>query len=601
MRGASRAVVLLAWLLACLPIQAQQEQFIAEVRIQGTRRPVSLETRSGEPLDSARLKEDVRRLWATGWFDDIRVERRDSPEGVRLVFIVKERPRLYLRRVEFEPKSEHWTPGLERGAPIDAVRANRVAARLRQALQEDGYLDADVRAELILVGFQEADLRVRVERGRHYQVEEVRFVGSPRARPEELRRVFSSARVRRVLPSIPGIWPGWRLQPAFSHQRLEADLQRLRSWYLARGFFDATVALGSVELRENKATVTVQVDAGPRYRVRSVGVAGPASSEPEPQVDGAFPARDLCASLLKAKRESEKAGELDFATRLEVAETSEPPWAHLSAPREEGEAAWVALTARVEASPAFVVRRIEFRGHHSVSESTLRRALALHEGDLFDLGRLRARLAQLSQFSLLEPPGEDAVSVERDPERQTVDLTLQVQERPRGRWTLSGPLGPTNVAGPLHYSIGARLPAWGRGPLELSTYVASFHLLAFSLPALEAFSLSPRTLWLPLVGVERPYTPGQEWQSGFFIAPQLGWRGTATSYLTTQARRAVTDALEPDVENARTLAVPVVRVSESSEPKPAGLLLCEAQPPRLVWLRTAALVTMNVVFGAGGL
>ncbi|MCI0403775.1 MAG: hypothetical protein L0212_09655 [Acidobacteria bacterium] len=546
----------------------------------------------------------MRRLWATGWFDDIRVERSDSPEGVRLVFIVKERPRLYLRRVKFEPESERWTPGTERGAPIDAVRASRVAARLRRALQEDGYLDADVRAELIPVGFQEADLRVRVERGRHYQVEEVRFAGNFRARPEELRRVFSSARVRRVLPGIPGVWAGWRLRPAFSHQRLDADLQRLRSWYLARGFLDATVALGGVGLRENKATVTVQVEAGPRYRVRSVEVAGPASSEPEPQVDGAFPARDLCASLLKAKRELEKAGELDFTTRLEVAETTEPPWAHLSAPREEGEAAdaaWLALTARVEASPAFEVRRIEFRGHHSVNDATLRRALVLHEGDMFDLGRLRASLAQLSQFSFLEPPGEDAVSVERDPERHTVDLTLRVQERPRGRWTLSGPLGPASLAGPLHYSIGARLPAWGRGPLELSTYVASFHLLAFSFPALEAVSLLPRAFWLPLVGVERPYAPGQEWQSGFFIAPQLGWRGTVTSYLATQARRAVTDAIEPDVENARTLAVLVVRVGESSEPKPAGLLLCDAQPPRLGWLRTAALVAMNVVFGVGRL
>lgn len=599
MRRLVVAVPLLLAALVCIPLHAQEEPVIAEVRIEGTRRPLELELRSGAAFDAARVRAEVRRLWATGWFDDIRVERADSPEGVLLVFVLTEKPRLYLRRVKFEPEGERRELGLEPGAPVDAVLAQRVATRLRQALREEGYQDAEARAELVPVGFQEADLRVRVERGRHYQVDEVRFVGKPQARPEELRRVVHSARVRRLLPGIPGVWAGWRLRPAFSHELLETDLQRLRSWYLSRGFFDASVTLRGVELDENRAMVTVEIEAGRRYRVRSMEVAGAAGSEPEPQLDGAFPARELCACLLDAKRAAEKAGRLDFALRLEVAKTAAPPWAYLNSPEElqPTSRSWVALTARVEEGEAYRVGRIEFQGHHSVSESTLRRAFELHEGDVLDLGRVRRSVARLSQFSFLEPAVEGDVRLQRDPKRGTVGLTLRLRERPRGRWTFSGPLG----AGPLHYSIGTRLPGWGRGPLELSTYVASFHLLAFSFPALEAVSLLPRTLWLPLLGVERPYLPGQRWQSGFFVAPQLGWRGTVISYLTAQARQAATEALGADVENPQRLAVPVVRVSEASDARPAGLLLCEAQPPRLAWLRAAALTAVDVVFSMGAL
>ncbi len=584
---------ILLGLFLCPVARAEEPHFIQTLQVRGTSRRVELETHAGQPLDPARVRRDVRRLWATGLFEDVRVESTASPEGVQLVFTLIERPRLYLGKVEFEPKGERWPLGLEPGAPVDAVLAQRVATGVRRTLREDGYLEAGVRAELIPAGFQLADLRIQIERGPRTTVETVRFVGNPQAEADDLRGLLPSVRVRRLLPGVPGVWSGWQLRPGFSRKGLEADLKRLHSWYLAQGFFDAAVRLEGAKREKDKATITVRVDAGPRYRVRRVEVPADTGSEPEAQLYGSLPARELCACLLEARRRAEGEGRLDLSTRVDVAEAAAPPWSLLDSAAEVDR--WVALTANVEAGPAYTVRRIEFRGQHSVSDATLRRALQLKEGELFNLRRLRGSLARLSQLPFLEPPTDDAVLIQRDPERQMVDLTLRVKEKPRGRWTLSGPLGPTSLAGPLSYSIGARLPAWGQGPLELSTYAMSFHLIAFSFPALEALSVVPRTRWLPLLTLERPYMPGQRLQSGFMVAPQLGWKATPSSYLLTQLRQAARSALSDESAGQPPLAVPVFRARHSSELAAAGFLLCEPAGPRWGWLRAAALTAMDLL------
>ena len=509
---------LLLSFLSHAALWAADSPFIQTLQIRGSRRPLELETRSGQTLDLVRIEHDVRRLWATGWFNDILVESSPCVEGVHLVFTLAEKPRLHLRRVEFDPENERRALDLEKGTPIDAVLAKRVAAALRQQLVEEGHAEATVEAGVIPVGFQQADLRVRVERDRDYRVQEMRFSGSLGLKPNELRGALRATRARRLLPGVGPLWRGWRLLAPLSQQRLQADVERLQSLYLSRGYFDAKVGISTVDTAEDKATVTVQVDAGPRYRVERLEVVGAESiQELPPQPDGTFSSRELCQFLLEARRESETEGKFGFTALLEAKTTSEPLRDRWGIDPKGGGLAetgavarpWVALKAKIETGAVYRVGQIEFRGHHAVGDSTLRRALLLQEGDLFDEGRLRRSLARLSQLVLLEPVVASDVRVKLAPKDHRVDLSILVKEKPRGRWSFSGPLGPVSAFGHLQFTIGSRLPSLGYGPLELSTYHATFSLLALSSPLVSLLSLVPQTDWQPLVALERPYLPGQ--------------------------------------------------------------------------------------------
>src|SRR6185295_16697985 len=91
---------------------------------------------------------------------------------------------------------------------------------------------------------------------------------------------------------------------------------------------------------------------------------------------------------------------------------------------------------------------------------------------------------------MFERVDERQVSIQTDDHTGTADITVHLTERKRGAWNLAGPVGPMSLAGPLRASIGARLPAWGQGLLELSTYTASFNLFAFSRSFLPLLSMA---------------------------------------------------------------------------------------------------------------
>jgi outer membrane protein insertion porin family len=606
--------VALLTVLLCPSCWADDGAFIQTLQIRGTRRPLELETHAGQTLDPARIERDVRQLWASGWFEDVWVERTENPDGVGLIFALIEKPRFYLRRVEFEPGGERRPLGLRPGTLIDKVIAHQVAAALRRELHDEGYRDAQVEPELIPAGFQEADLLLRVDPGPRFHVSQVEFSGPLGVDPKELRQVLQLTRARQLLPGLPLLWRGWRLEPPFSERALEADLERVRAFYLARGYFDARVGPARIELLENTATIRVPVESGRRYLVRGTVMEG-VGPEQEflPSIYGEFQAGELCHCLLEARRRSEASGALAFEARLEIEPAGRPPWARLMGegwernqgedePRLLPEQEWVMARAEIDVGPAYRVGRIEFRGHRSFSDLTLRRVLRLEEGGLFDRGELRRSLAQLNQLGLFEPLSEASVHLTPNPQRGRVDLTIFLKERPRGRWQLSGPLGPISAAGPLQFAVETRLPPWGHGLLELSTYTANFSLFAFSQPVWGSLGLIPKGRLAPLLFLKRPLLPGQGWQSGFVLSPQYGWREMLLSYGLVHVGNSARLALSGDPIPSQSLSVPVrTELAEGDESggdsKTVGYLLCESARPRLEWLRLIGTTALGWVLG----
>src|SRR5580700_3472188 len=69
---------------------------VKSVRVLGTKTPVDLKTQVGQNFDADTVQSDVRHLWATGRFDDIRVEKAHEEEGTSVIFHVVEVPPLQL-------------------------------------------------------------------------------------------------------------------------------------------------------------------------------------------------------------------------------------------------------------------------------------------------------------------------------------------------------------------------------------------------------------------------------------------------------------------------------------------------------------------------
>lgn len=344
---------------------------VESVVIRGTRRALRLETRAGQPFDPDSVDRDLRHLWTTGWFDDIRVESSELTGGLQLTFTLVEKARLYLRRVKFEPACLQRPLGLEKGVSLNAVLATQVAGKLRRQLVEEGYADAKVKADIRPTAFQQGDLYLRVEPGRMVRVQELRLVGSLGLGEDELQEALLSS-PRRLLPGPSPVgrrW--WSLQP-FSEARLQSDVERLRSLYFSRGYFDAQVRIGRVDIRSGNASVTMEVNSGPHYAVgRLAVVRAGVAKEISPRRGGPWPAKELCQCLWDAYRQAEQRGELNFSAKLQL--RAMPTKDSLAERRGDPHAADqspIAVTAEIETGTAYRLGRIQFSGNHTLSDAT---------------------------------------------------------------------------------------------------------------------------------------------------------------------------------------------------------------------------------------
>jgi hypothetical protein len=183
----------------------------------------------------------------------------------------------------------------------------------------------------------------------------------------------------------------------------------------------------------------------------------------------------------------------------------------------------------------------------------------------------------------------DAKSVVVQPDEKTgfADVTVHLKERKRGSWNLSGPVGPMSLAGPLEASIGSRLPAWGRGVLELSTYTASIGMFAFAHPLLPILNAPKR--FTPILLLQRPFTPAGGWLTGFTFAPQLGWRNFATGYAATQLQQRLLPLVQGERGIETDLNVTVVR------PEGDAAMVCEVPKPRLGPIRAAGTIGLHLL------
>lgn len=480
---------------------------------------MKLASQVGQPYDERKVTQDVRYLWNLGRFDDVRVE---EPDPGTLVFRVHSKPNLLLHEIWLEPN----TFGIELKAPdgvfLDPERAHQLAREAARQLEQHGYTNPKIREEIVPRGTGSADLHLHVKPGDNFKVKGVTFEGDDR-----FRNQIHALRPMTLVPHV-AFFPGWRLLPGYNQDAADSDMARIQSAYLRQGYLDAVVRPGEVKADGNGVRVGIITEPGPKSLISP----------------------DLCRALLVERRDAQKQGILDFTARYDT---------------EKG------LT--VERGRPYRVGRIEFQGNHRYSDSTIRRNFVIDEGAVFDELLLRRSIARINRSSWFDPIDEKHVIVHPDPQTGFADITVRLTERKRGAWNLSGPVGPLSLAGPLQASIQSRLPAW-------STYVISISMFAFGKPLLPILNAPPT--FLPIISLQRAFTPGEGWRSGFAIAPQLGWQENVMGYGVAQIQGRLMPFLSGERNAQPPLSVTVTR------PEGEATMFCEVPKPRLMPLRTAA-------------
>jgi outer membrane protein insertion porin family len=440
------------------PALADDAPRVERVEIAGTHQMPAgsylfyVSTKAGETYDELRLRGDFRRLWDTGFLDDLRLEVEDGPGGRIVRFRVAERPRL--RVVDFQGSKELSSTEIadrlkkeQATLPLDNFfdpgRARRAEGIVRRMLGEKGYLFATVKHEAKPLGGSGVQVSFVIADGLRARLRQVDIEGN---------QAFGDGTLKRRLKTKErGVWNlSWLTgSDVYKADSWDEDQKRLTDFYLDQGHVLASVGEPSTTYADGRSglfrkkpvkwvDLKVPVSEGQAFRVGTLGFRGLTVFE-ETQVRPLF-------ALREGERYRESQVGKGYERLRDVYGARGYPFMTSRTERSADEARGVVdVVIAVDEDKLYHVGRIRFTGNHGTRDAVLRREVFLNEGEVLNTQMLRhtvRRLNQLGYFKEVEGP-----RIEPQPGTDDrLDVTFPLEERNGSVFTLAastGPLGPT--------------------------------------------------------------------------------------------------------------------------------------------------------------
>jgi outer membrane protein insertion porin family len=410
---------------------------IARIVVAGNRRVTEedvlayLRERPGQAFSPPSLTQDVRELYASGFFDDIEVDLERQDQGVVLRFVVRERPSI--AKVEFEGNSEIDDDDLKEGVELKASTVlshpavRRTVQKIRDMYAEKGYFLAEAESEIIPQRNNEVIVRFQIKEHQQVSVRRITFIGNDNISSDELRSLMFTGNAGLLAFGSGG---------PFRQDAFERDIAVISALYYDRGFLSVSISTPRVMLTPDKSgiEVSVTIDEGPRHKIRQLRVyeRGPDGKEVEP-IDG----RRNLRMLVRANPGDyfNRAALLEDLQAIRTlyrdhgyANADATPQTNVDPDTHE-----VDVVVPVERGPLVHFERIEVRGNSKTRDRVIRREMEIAEGEAFNetrLERSRRRITALGYFERVD------VSTEQGSAPDKMNVYVEVTEKPTGTFQI---------------------------------------------------------------------------------------------------------------------------------------------------------------------
>jgi outer membrane protein insertion porin family len=383
-------------------------------------------TNPGERLDSYRIDQALKALYATGLFQDVRI----SHSGPRLIVTVVENP--VINRVAFEGNSKlkddqlgNEVQSKTRGTlsrPVVQADVQRIVEIYRR----NGRFDIRVDPKIIELPNNRVDLVFEVKEGDKTGVKKIVFVGN---------KAYGDQRLKDEIKTSETTWIPFLsfLQSAdiYDPDRIEADRDLIRRFYLKHGYADARVisAVSVYDPAKKGFIVTFTLDEGARYKFGKFDIQSSVA---------AVDSKSLFRRLRVAAGDVYNAEAVEKSVEnlsIEVARRGYP--FAVVRPRGDRDLAThtISVVFTVEDGPRVYIERINVRGNTRTRDYVIRREFDVGEGDAYNralIDRAERRLKNLNYFKGVKVTNEPGSAPDR------IVLNVDVEEVPTGEFSVAG-------------------------------------------------------------------------------------------------------------------------------------------------------------------
>jgi outer membrane protein insertion porin family len=426
---AALACALLAW-TAVAVAQTFRPFTVKDIRVEGVQRTDPgtvfsyLPVKVGDTLDAEKAQQALRALFATGFFKDVRLEVDNDV----LVVQVEERPAIaqvdFAGVSEFQPENLRRIlrdQGLGEGRIFDRSVLENAEQELKRQYLSRGKYAAEVQTTVTPLERNRVAISFAVVEGEVAKIRGINIVGAHAFPEKDLLGQF-------VLRT-PG-WLTWYTKhDQYSRQRLSADLETLRSYYLDQGYLDFSIESTQVSITPDRKDIyiTINILEGEKYTVSDVQLAG----------QTLVPMEELQALIRVKPGDVFSRRLLTESTKAISDRLGNDGYAFANAnavPRVDKEKRTVAFTILVDPGRRVYVRRINVVGNYKTRDEVVRREMRQLEGAYYDASKIQLSRRRIDRTQFFSDVAVETAPIEGSPDQ--VDVTYTVEEKSTGQLML---------------------------------------------------------------------------------------------------------------------------------------------------------------------
>jgi len=425
LRGIATALAVFA-LAGAAGAQEFQPFVVKDIRVEGLQRTEPgtvfsyLPVKVGETMNADKARAALRALYATGFFADVRLD----VENDVLVVFVRERPAIaqidFSGMKEFEPDNVRKVLrelGMAEGRIFDRALLDSAEQELKRQYLSKGMYAAAVQTTVTPLERNRVGISIAVTEGPVAKIRGINIVGAQAFTESELLGLF-------VLRT-PG-WLTWYTQAdRYSRERLGADLETLRSFYLNRGYLDFALESTQVAITPDRRDIyiTINMSEGETYTVSEVSLAGQLL----------LPREEL-ETLIQLKRGDVFSREkLAASTKAISDRLGNEGYAFANAnaiPNIDKEKRSVAFSIVIDPGRRVYVRRIDVAGNAKTRDEVVRREMRQLEGAYYDASKIQLSRRRIDRTAFFSEVTVETLPVEASPDQ--VDVLYTVKEKATG-------------------------------------------------------------------------------------------------------------------------------------------------------------------------
>jgi outer membrane protein insertion porin family len=399
---------------------------IEDIRVEGLQRISAgtvfnyLPVKVGDIFDRQKSVESIKALFKTGFFKDVRI----GQEGDVLVVTVEERPSIASVKIEGNKdiSTEDLTKGLKNiglteGRVFDRQILDKVEQELRRQYYSRGKYGLKIDSEVQDLSRNRVAVVLKISEGRVAKISQINIVGNNAFSDDDLLSVFEL--------STPNLLSFYTKNDQYSKQKLAADLERLRSYYLDRGYINFDIESTQVSITPNKKEIyiTINVKEGDIFAVKEVKLTGKTIVSP-----------DELVPLVKI-------GPTDTFSRKLATETSKAISDRLGdegyifanvnmVPDIDNAAKTVNITFFVDPGKQVYVRRINMSGNTKTRDEVLRREMRQMEAAWASTAKIERSKTRLERLGYFQEVNVETPAVPGTNDQ--IDVNYTVTEKPSG-------------------------------------------------------------------------------------------------------------------------------------------------------------------------